>query len=84
MPVRNTHNIVTFEIDDQIVGEVQQRAGIDYSAAVRTIIREFGRINGLPESATKPVVRETPRKARKVAGRKQLSNIPGVSKGLVN
>ena len=87
MAERKTHNIVTFDLDDQIVSEVQTRAGIDYSAAVRTIIREFGRINGLPQSATPEVVRKPRKMVRKPAKRlaaTRLASIAGLSKGLVN
>lgn len=77
MTGRNTHNIVTFEHDDEIVQAVQQRMGLnDYSAAVRAIIREFGRINGLPESAPR-----LSKARRSKQGVEQLNEIAGVKRG---
>jgi len=96
MAEKKTHNIVTFDLDDQIVAVHQMQTGAaDYSASVRMIIRDWARISGLSalmgyssvdvtQEYIKAAKKSEGRKPRKRVSRKKLAEIPGVSKGMVN
>ena len=64
--IRTTHNIVTFSDDERIVSAVQEKIGaIDYSTAVRYIIREYARLSDVMIESSRES-RIPPDKARRV------------------